>query len=147
MGYSEEDRQAAIENAIRAFDRMRLPKDDPLWQKLLPKADRGKGITLSKLALKDPAKMSTPTVKAQSINKKTDFLTQKKKDGAMEEKPRAMKSAAESSTRTPKVEPRRDRDRHAAPKRAEDNGRSPAGKQTKPSAAAKGLLNKPKNLS
>jgi len=162
--YSEEDRQAAIENAIRAFDRMRLPKDDPLWQKLLPKADRGKGITLSKLALKDPAKMSTPTVKAQSINKKTDFLTQKKKDqkkpekegaakakkakeGAMEEKPRAMKSAAESSTRTPKVEPRRDRDRHAAPKRAEDNGRSPAGKQTKPSAAAKGLLNKPKNLS
>lgn len=158
--YSEEDRQTAIENAIRAFDRMRLPKDDPLWQKLLPKYDRGKGITLSKLALKDPAKNATPVVKAQAFDKKTGLpkrkeqkkpekekegaakVVKKMKESASEEKPRVMKSAAE--TRTPKVEPRKDR--NATAKRTED-GRSPAGKQPKPSAAAKGLLNKPKNLS
>ncbi|KAK3903893.1 hypothetical protein C8A05DRAFT_14190 [Staphylotrichum tortipilum] len=45
----DEDRQKAINNAIRQYDRMRISASDPLWQKLLPKADRGKGICLSKL--------------------------------------------------------------------------------------------------
>ncbi len=49
-GYArDEDRQKAINNAIRQYDRMRVSASDPLWQKLLPKADRGKGICLSKL--------------------------------------------------------------------------------------------------
>ena len=46
---SEESRQKAINNAIRQYDRMRLASSDPLWQKLLPKSERGKGICLSKL--------------------------------------------------------------------------------------------------
>ncbi|KAK3336944.1 hypothetical protein B0T19DRAFT_396632 [Cercophora scortea] len=46
----EEDRQRAIDNAVRQFDKvMRLGASDPLWQKLLPKAERGKGKCLSKL--------------------------------------------------------------------------------------------------
>lgn len=45
----EEDRQKAINNAIRQYDRLRLSASDPLWQKLLPKTDRGKGICLSRL--------------------------------------------------------------------------------------------------
>ncbi|GAM90722.1 hypothetical protein ANO11243_087670 [Dothideomycetidae sp. 11243] len=46
---SEAEREAAIDNAIRAFDRMRLSKDDKLWQHLLPKSERGKGRCLSRL--------------------------------------------------------------------------------------------------
>lgn len=46
---SEESRQKAINNAVRQYDRMRLASSDPLWQKLLPKSERGKGICLSKL--------------------------------------------------------------------------------------------------
>ncbi|SPQ18050.1 a04405fe-2379-4695-81d2-8dcb0bf0b553 [Thermothielavioides terrestris] len=46
---SKEDRQRAINNAIKQYDRSRLGTSDPLWQKLLPKADRGKGICLSRL--------------------------------------------------------------------------------------------------
>lgn len=46
---TDEDRQKAIDNAIRQYDRMRLGVSDPLWQKLLPKQERGKGICLSKL--------------------------------------------------------------------------------------------------
>lgn len=46
---SQEDRQAAIDNTVRAFDRMRLGKEETLWQMLLPKKDRGKGIVLSRL--------------------------------------------------------------------------------------------------
>ncbi|KAH6634264.1 hypothetical protein B0J18DRAFT_13642 [Chaetomium sp. MPI-SDFR-AT-0129] len=48
--YSSEDRrQKAISNAIKWFDRNRVSASDPLWQKLLPKRDRGKGICLSNL--------------------------------------------------------------------------------------------------
>lgn len=46
---SEEKRQAAIDNAVRAYDRMRLGRADPLWQLLLPKEERGKGKCLSRL--------------------------------------------------------------------------------------------------
>ncbi|KJX95778.1 hypothetical protein TI39_contig1051g00010 [Zymoseptoria brevis] len=45
------DRQAAIDNAIRAYDRLRLGKDDKEWQMLLPKEERNKGTVLSKLHL------------------------------------------------------------------------------------------------
>ncbi|KAK6440321.1 hypothetical protein LTR95_003446 [Oleoguttula sp. CCFEE 5521] len=52
FGYiSQDDRQRAIENAIRAFDRLRIGKEEQIWQKLLPEKDRGKGIVLSKLHL------------------------------------------------------------------------------------------------
>ncbi|KAK6439889.1 hypothetical protein LTR95_003887 [Oleoguttula sp. CCFEE 5521] len=52
FGYTSQDaRQQAIENAIRAFDRLRISKEEQVWQKLLPEKDRGKGIVLSKLYL------------------------------------------------------------------------------------------------
>lgn len=45
----DSDREAAKENAIRAYDRLRLPKEDKLWDMLLPPQDRGKGVVVSKL--------------------------------------------------------------------------------------------------
>ena len=52
FGYqSRDDRQSAIDNAIKAYDRMRLGKDEKLWQMLLPKGERGKGKVLSRLHL------------------------------------------------------------------------------------------------
>jgi len=48
---SQLDRQSAIDNAIRAYDRLRVGKEEKLWQNLLPKEDRGKGIVLSRLHL------------------------------------------------------------------------------------------------
>lgn len=45
------DRQAAIDNAVHAFDRQRISPEDKLWQSLLPADQRGKGRTLSKLDL------------------------------------------------------------------------------------------------
>ncbi|XXH03040.1 Dynein light chain [Hypoxylon texense] len=44
-----EDRQTAIDNAIRFYDRSRMPTSAPEWERLLPPTDRGKGIVLSKL--------------------------------------------------------------------------------------------------
>jgi len=48
---SQKERQSAIDGAIRAYDRLRLGKDEKLWQMLLPKEERGKGTILSKLQL------------------------------------------------------------------------------------------------
>lgn len=44
-----DDRQAAIDNAVRLYDKSRMPTSAPEWERLLPPADRGKGIILSKL--------------------------------------------------------------------------------------------------
>ncbi|KAK4238287.1 hypothetical protein C8A03DRAFT_15215 [Achaetomium macrosporum] len=66
----EEDRQKAINNAIKQYDRSRIGTSDPLWQKLLPKSDRGKGICLSRLQAaiaKGPA-VSAPKQKADASN-------------------------------------------------------------------------------
>ncbi|KEQ67244.1 uncharacterized protein M437DRAFT_35922 [Aureobasidium melanogenum CBS 110374] len=49
--YTSDQRTLAIDNAIRAFDRARIPKDDKVWQILLPKEERNKGKILSRLHL------------------------------------------------------------------------------------------------
>lgn len=70
---SSEDREQAIENAIKAFDRQRLAKDDKLWQILLPREERGQGICLSRSKVKAPEpkpKASTPMHKISDLTKK-----------------------------------------------------------------------------
>ncbi|KAL8800676.1 MAG: hypothetical protein Q9182_004990 [Xanthomendoza sp. 2 TL-2023] len=47
----DDDRELAIEHAVSAYDRMRLSREDKLWQMLLPWEERGKGKILSKLQL------------------------------------------------------------------------------------------------
>ena len=48
---TDEDRQFAIDRAVKAFDRLRLARSDDLWQKLLPQKERGQGKVISKLQL------------------------------------------------------------------------------------------------
>jgi RNA polymerase II elongation factor ELL len=65
--YSTADRQAAIENAIRAYDKLRLNAAEPEWEKLLPPEERGTGKCLSKLQAKI-AGGAIQLVKAPKIN-------------------------------------------------------------------------------
>ncbi|CAI6339490.1 unnamed protein product [Periconia digitata] len=81
-----EDREQAIGNAIKAFDRLRLPKDDKLWQILLPREERGQGKCLSRLNVKAPdpkaTKSSTPLHKMPKIgDKKPAAKKAESKDG------------------------------------------------------------------
>lgn len=46
---SSDDRQRAIDNAVRQYDKSRLGVSEPEWERLLPKAERGTGKSLSKL--------------------------------------------------------------------------------------------------
>lgn len=66
-----EDRQKAVDNAIKAFDRLRLAKDDKLWQILLPKQERNKGKILSRLNVTAPSqKPATPLQKISKLTEK-----------------------------------------------------------------------------
>ncbi|RMZ67475.1 hypothetical protein GMOD_00001402 [Pyrenophora seminiperda CCB06] len=70
---SPQERQQAIDGAIKSFDRQRLSKDDKLWQILLPREERGQGICLSRSTVKAPEakpKASTPMQKISDLTKK-----------------------------------------------------------------------------
>jgi RNA polymerase II elongation factor ELL len=156
---TQEDRQAAIDNAIRAYDRMRLSKDDELWQKLLPEEERGQGKVLSRLNLNTaPVKASTPAVKPKTFDKKTGMpkrteakktdkestKSKKTKDNKEGDVIRVAKSKTEARTPKPGNTPRPDNTREKKGIKKEAN---PVRKEVKASTAAKSLLNKPKNPS
>ncbi|KAI1384043.1 uncharacterized protein F4822DRAFT_418442 [Hypoxylon trugodes] len=46
---NNEDRTAAIDNAVKQYDKQRIPTSAPEWERLLAPSERGKGIVLSKL--------------------------------------------------------------------------------------------------
>jgi len=52
QGYTSEERQVAIENAIHVYDKIRLATSEPEWERLLPFEERGTGKCLSKLQAK-----------------------------------------------------------------------------------------------
>ncbi|PYH34540.1 uncharacterized protein BO87DRAFT_376415 [Aspergillus neoniger CBS 115656] len=83
---SQEDRQEAIENAISAFDRLRISRSDKLWQMLLPKEERGKGKCLSRLDLRTGPikKAATPRIQVQTSddNSKDGYTTGQETDKA-----------------------------------------------------------------
>jgi RNA polymerase II elongation factor ELL len=62
---SDEDRQRAIDNAVRQYDKMRLGVSEPEWDRLLPKEERGTGKCLSKLQAQIA---QGPVAKAPKIN-------------------------------------------------------------------------------
>lgn len=68
---SEDDRQLAVDRAVTAYDRLRLPHHDALWQRLLPVHERGRGKVLSKLHLREAPKVQkamTPRINVQATD-------------------------------------------------------------------------------
>lgn len=96
---SQAARQSAIQNAISAFDRMRIGKEEPIWQNLLPKHERGRGKVLSRLDLdRGPTRQagSTPTIRVQ----RAEDPTPKSKSSSPEKEDLASKAARESKVRS-----------------------------------------------
>jgi RNA polymerase II elongation factor ELL len=89
---SAEDREQAINGAIKSFDRLRLAKDDKLWQILLPREERGQGKCLSRLTVKaKEAKPSTPLHKITKMNDKKPAKKAEEKDAEKEAKKKEVK--------------------------------------------------------
>ncbi|PLB54957.1 hypothetical protein P170DRAFT_470386 [Aspergillus steynii IBT 23096] len=102
---SQEDRQEAIENAISAFDRLRISRTDKLWQTLLPKEERGKGKCLSRLNLQTGPKKKpeTPRIQVQSADDagKEGYTTGADTDRTGASGPTAKRSAEPTSAPKP----------------------------------------------
>ncbi|CAK7268523.1 hypothetical protein SEPCBS119000_003105 [Sporothrix epigloea] len=62
---SEEERQKAIDNAVRHFDKMRLSTTEPEWEKLLPKGERRQGKILSRVQVSIAKGPSAPKIRVQ----------------------------------------------------------------------------------
>ncbi|KAI1435560.1 hypothetical protein GGR50DRAFT_656371 [Xylaria sp. CBS 124048] len=80
-----EDRQSAIDNAIKSYDRQRVVLSDPVWERLLPKEDRNKGIVLSKLQAtiaKQNTIAPTPKIQKTENGNKSDIDSSKNKGEA-----------------------------------------------------------------
>ncbi|KAL4792108.1 hypothetical protein BDV19DRAFT_280476 [Aspergillus venezuelensis] len=105
---SQEDRQEAIENAISAFDRMRISRSDKLWQSLLPKEERGKGKCLSRLNLRTGPiqKAATPRIQVSGEPGKEGYITSQETDkSAGSVKPGESNATPKSGMNTQKKKP------------------------------------------
>ncbi|KAI1267493.1 hypothetical protein F5Y18DRAFT_304627 [Xylariaceae sp. FL1019] len=85
---TSEDRQSAIDNAIRQYDKQRIGTSDPVWERLLAKDERGKGKILSKLQAtiaKQGAIPPAPKIQVQKAEEgnKSDVDSSKPKGEAM----------------------------------------------------------------
>jgi RNA polymerase II elongation factor ELL len=102
---SQNERQAAVDRAIHAFDRMRVGRSDNVWQLLLPEERRSKGECLSKLKFDQPLpSIRTPKVVSEQS------LSGTKGDSANEddtdiERGRLTAKAAVSASRTQSQNP------------------------------------------
>ncbi|KAJ4292610.1 hypothetical protein N0V90_009273 [Kalmusia sp. IMI 367209] len=94
-----EERDQAINSAIKSFDRLRLSKEDKLWQILLPHEERGQGKCLSRLNVKAPEKMpqkpATPLHKMPKLNEKKP-AAKKATDKDVEKKAKEVKEAVDA---------------------------------------------------
>jgi RNA polymerase II elongation factor ELL len=91
-----EDRERAIDSAIKAFDRLRLAKDDKLWQNLLPAEERGQGKCLSRLNVKAPEqKPATPLHKMPKLTDKKHAASKKGEEKSAEKGARKSKEPTE----------------------------------------------------
>lgn len=106
---TQDDRQAAIDKAVSAFDRMRLSRTDKLWQGLLPKQERGKGKCLSKLNLQPGLAGKKPATPRMGLDGADD-----RKDGDNTgnetDRPKGATTAAVKKTGTPAAKARAERD-------------------------------------
>ncbi|RMZ79030.1 hypothetical protein DV737_g3606, partial [Chaetothyriales sp. CBS 132003] len=116
----DDDRQAAIDRAISAFDRMRVDQNDAVWQLLLSKEERGKGKVLSKLRFDSQAPKPKPKTVDKSETSDAEPKTARKRpekrkaeggNDAPQKKPKPSTSAATrkkeaKSNRTPAADSR-----------------------------------------
>jgi RNA polymerase II elongation factor ELL len=155
---SQSDRDAAIDNAVKAYDRLRIAKEDDLWQKLLPEEERGQGKVLSRLQLKRvemtphlkammalDRKLNGPPKKTEQKKAENESARAKKsKDSTEEESIKVAK--AKTDNNTPKLASN-PKPNITKVKRTVKKETPAVKKESKPSTAAKSLLNKPKNPS
>jgi RNA polymerase II elongation factor ELL len=143
------ERQAAIDRAIHAFDRMRVGRSDNLWQLLLPEERRGKGECLSKLNFDQPA----PSIRTPKLASDRPVLSAKgdspNEDDTDTERGRLTAKSATSAARTQSQNPvqkRRVSEKEAISKQHMRKGLSQQAKASGQKVAAHPIPRKTKQI-
>lgn len=134
----DEERQKAIDNAVKQYDRMRLGVSDPLWQKLLPKSERDKGICLSKLAA-TIAKGPQPPAPKINVQKADGSSTNTSGDSEKDDSSQGKKTkGGEPMSRSNSAKSKKTTDSsQAQAKRLLSNAKKPAPAKASPKASPK----------
>lgn len=137
--YTDDQRQQAIDNAIRQYDKQRLSPSEPQWQKLLPKKERGQGKCLSRLQDKlAKGAAAAPTVK---VHKAEDSSSSRDDVDTNSDKARSGGEPMSRSTSNPLSKPKLSA-KEAQAKRLLGNSKSKASTPT--SSSQKVSPTKPK---
>lgn len=131
---NQDDRQAAIDKAISAFDRMRLSRTDKLWQGLLPKEERGKGKCLSKLNLQSNLQSGLAGKKPATPRMGTDGADDRKDGdttGNETDRPKATSAATVKKSSTPAAKARAEKEPAKRPPKNKTTNSTLAGRITK----------------
>ncbi|KAH8813231.1 hypothetical protein F5884DRAFT_879400 [Xylogone sp. PMI_703] len=72
---TSDDRQRAIDNAVRQYDKMRIGVSEPEWERLLHKSERGTGKCLSKLQAQIATGSARPPKSQSQRNDTSDHGT------------------------------------------------------------------------
>ncbi|KAI1127458.1 hypothetical protein F5Y10DRAFT_242805 [Nemania abortiva] len=135
---SPADRQLAIDNAIKVYDKQRVVLSDPVWDRLLPREDRNKNIVLSKLQAsiaKQNATVPTPKSQKPEDGNKSDIDSSKAKGEVM----------SRSNSQPTANKPKKASEREAQTKRLlSNNPKKPAPKR--PTSKAKATEEKGKKV-
>lgn len=82
---SQDERDKAIDHAIRQYDRQRLSSSEPEWQKLLPVEERGQGKCLSRLQANLARGPTRPPAKPKSQKGEDSSTSKEDKDSREDE--------------------------------------------------------------
>ncbi|KAI0107348.1 hypothetical protein F4776DRAFT_645604 [Hypoxylon sp. NC0597] len=127
-----DDRTAAIDNAIKQYDKQRIPTSAPEWERLLAPSERGKGIVLSKLQATLAKGNITPVARVSA--QKTDDGGNKSDADSTKAKGEAM---SRSNSQPVGAKTKKVSEREAQTKRLfSNNPRKPAPKKTTAKAKA-----------
>lgn len=137
---NDEDRQKAIDNAIKQYDRMRLGVSDPLWQRLLPKSERGKGICLGKIqaAIAKGPQAPAPKInihKADGSSTNTSGDSEKDDSGQGKKTNKGGESMSRSNSQPLPAKSKKMTDGQAQAKRLLSNNKKPAPAKASPKAS------------
>jgi RNA polymerase II elongation factor ELL len=139
---TQDDRQIAIDNAVRQYDKQRLSSSEMEWQRLLAKEERGKGICLSRLQA-NLAKGPAPPAPKIKLQKADDSSGSKDDTDSLDtEKPKyGGESMSRSNSNSMPVKTKKPSAQEAQAKRLLSNSKpktsAPKTSPSKPKAAVK----------
>ncbi|KAK2625693.1 hypothetical protein QTJ16_005005 [Diplocarpon rosae] len=135
--YTGDDRQRAIENAVKQYDKMRMGISEPEWDRLLIKSERGTGKSLSKLQAEIVAKGNLARGSKNGEGSGRDTPNGGEDDLLDDKNLSKVKGEGRSTSQPPTTKPKKTSEKEAQAKRLFSKNPGKAASKAAPKAAPK----------